>query len=685
MKEQPSLSDGQDVTDNGTENIIQPETMNDDGQMKVNEPVSADISEATEPEPQEPENIVKENDPALSPIETPQPHSEESVATPENVPVTVPKPSRRPKHLRLILLITLAVLLAAGLATSYWYYFIKKTTQVTSIVTDESDDVGVDDTAPMDVAASQNVQSAELKVQIRNFTQPTTGEVWYKTPKEITSLDLYKSDSLSYYKGTVSDSTAEELWKQGMTKYYEVGTHAGNTIIMADTARSEMGEHTELFEKASDGTISFIVNPQHRGRNYTEVNDALKAPYTSKVKSYNLTTYYDSLTIPSELTLSNGEVVKLPDDSMYLGTISSSDDAVISTDTTYGGSAVQRLSKTYADTHLTNIGYGVRLPIGTLVYVNYAPFGATLEGATFTNGATTKTITDEKQASYESIYAVARGCGSFSPAATIADSLTLGDLTAIGKTAGGNIIYEPTVKTTGLYQKAYDEYAAMNDKYAKSKDQYIHDHGLLLIQNKSNKLLVYVRSSYSAAGGCAKPVVYLYPAKSTFVSVKVGASVTVSDPIYPKSGWQNVWAEPNGKLTYLGKSYDSLFWEGQGYGEYPGIASGTVVKRADAAKTMRTQLAAQGLNSKEIGDFMAFWEAKIPNKPYIRLTWLSTNQMNALAPLTVSPKPQTVIRVFLDMDGFDTPIKLPTQKLTKVERKGFTVVEWGGLTSLVRH
>ena len=55
--------------------------------------------------------------------------------------------------------------------------------------------------------------------------------------------------------------------------------------------------------------------------------------------------------------------------------------------------------------------------------------------------------------------------------------------------------------------------------------------------------------------------------------------------------------------------------------------------------------------------------------------------MESLAPLYVSPKPDTVIRVFLDMDGFDKQIKLPAQKLTKTLRKGFTVVEWGGLTS----
>ena len=82
---------------------------------------------------------------------------------------------------------------------------------------------------------------------------------------------------------------------------------------------------------------------------------------------------------------------------------------------------------------------------------------------------------------------------------------------------------------------------------------------------------------------------------------------------------------------------------------------------------------------------MDFWAAKIPSKPYIRLTWLTTEQMDTLAPLRIVPRPDTVKRVFLDMDGYDTKISLPTQKLSSFTRRGFTVVEWGGLTSEIRH
>ena len=54
--------------------------------------------------------------------------------------------------------------------------------------------------------------------------------------------------------------------------------------------------------------------------------------------------------------------------------------------------------------------------------------------------------------------------------------------------------------------------------------------------------------------------------------------------------------------------------------------------------------------------------------------------MNDLAPLSISPKPDTVKRVFLDFAGQNTPATdLAPQQLKGFMRTGFTVVEWGGL------
>ena len=613
----------------------------------------------------------------VSTTESPiSPELSETQASQETTALTTsPSPSKK----RLAVL--LALLATTLLGAAAWYWFGIRQLHKNTISVSNTPSSQLKKEVP---AATKTIPAVPLDAALESFIHPKTGETWYSEPKEIPSLDLYKEDVQDYFKNS-SDykDNWQEAWQTSRATYTEVGKRGDKTIILGKNLMV-MGGRIELFEKSTDGKVVRIVNPVHRGKVATATTDYDKEAYSDKLQGFDFDTYYDSLTIPAEITLTNGEKVTLSDENVRLGEFLNTSNVTVKTEKTYGDSTLQLQSKVYDDTKLTNFGYVMTLPIGTSVFLSYAPQGRTLEGFIFDNGASTQ-VTYGGKTSYEDIYAIAHGCGAFQLSTTKTTGLTTADLTVIGKTAIGQTVYEPTSKTTGLYQKAYEEYAQMQGENAKSKEQYIKDHGLILFENANKDILVYVRAQYSAAGGCAKPVVYLYPTKTTQVSVKVGANVTVSDPLYPANGWQHVTAQPSGRLTYLGKTYDSLFWEGQGYGDYPGIVAGTVVKRADAASTIRRQLAEQGLNTKETADFMAFWESKIPNKPYIRLTWLNTAQMNTLAPLYISPKPDTVIRVFLDMDGFDTPPQLPVQKLTKIERRGFTVVEWGGLTSEIRH
>ena len=83
---------------------------------------------------------------------------------------------------------------------------------------------------------------------------------------------------------------------------------------------------------------------------------------------------------------------------------------------------------------------------------------------------------------------------------------------------------------------------------------------------------------------------------------------------------------------------------------------------------------------KHIKDFLEFWMPRMPTTSYVRLSWLNTEQMNQLAPLHITPRPDTMIRVFLDFSGQATAdTTLTPQTLTSIPRDGFTVIEWGGL------
>ena len=606
----------------------------------------------------------------------------EILATPEPASVTAQTPHVK-HHNRLFLIIFLCVALLLGLAV--WLLGPKIADKYMS--------------KPVPVTITKTTKKviiktpADVNAELAKFITPTTGETWLATPKAMTAQGWLKSELLSTYtpsdNGSGGTITAEQQRQQSMPTYREVGVHGGNKIIFT-YGPPDMGQELNIFEQSPDGKVVLIAEPQTTGTYVTDYQTeavylkGAKDQTTAKVSSIDSTTKYDSLSVPSKITLDNGEVVTGPQyvgisSGIYNPTSSSSSGIKVRE---LGSSALYRTEQTYADTKLTNIGYELITPLGTTIGMGYAPNTVSLEKYTFTNGRVA-TIKDNGKTVADTIAAIARGCGGTSAAVTRSEALTDKELEAIGKTDTGRIVYQPIDKNSALYKKAYDEYAEMQkgqNLTAVTKDEFVAEHGLMIIKNTAGERLVYSRSAYALQGGCAKPVVYLYPSQAMSVSVSIGANVKVSDPLYGAHGWQGVWAEPNGQLTYSGKKYTSLFWEGQGIGKYPSITSGTVVKRADAAKTMRAQLAEQGLNSKESADFMAFWESKIPAKPYIRLTWLSTAQMNTLAPLNVWPRPTTTLRVFLDMDGYNTPIKLPAQKLTTTERHGFTVVEWGGLT-----
>lgn len=274
------------------------------------------------------------------------------------------------------------------------------------------------------------------------------------------------------------------------------------------------------------------------------------------------------------------------------------------------------------------------------------------------------------------------GCGSAS-GYIVVTGLNASQLTSIGTGPDGQTLYQlPT--NSPLFQKMYQEdYAGgqyVDDPSLKNltADQAQAKH-LAFIQKAGSELVVYLNRTLIAGGGCAKPVVYLYPTSTEQVSVAVGAKVTNSDPLYTAHGWRGVLASPGGLLTVGGKTYPSLFWEGTGLGEYPILTTGTVVPASAAVATIRRQLAEQGLNAREINDFVNYWQPKLPKTPYVRLSWLTKGEIDELAPLTITPRPDTVIRVFLDFQGLNQPVQMPAPHFTAPVRRGFTAVEWGGL------
>ena len=174
-----------------------------------------------------------------------------------------------------------------------------------------------------------------------------------------------------------------------------------------------------------------------------------------------------------------------------------------------------------------------------------------------------------------------------------------------------------------------------------------------------------------------KPIIYIYPEKEMDVSIKLGNShlITTSYPKYV-NGW-NVKASPNGNLEYNGKNYYALYWEGKDYNAYESN-EGFIVKGEDTSKFLEEKLSLLGLNEKEANEFIIYWLPKMEHNKYNYIRFDTLDNINNYMPLDIEPKPETLIRVYMMYKPLDNYKDIKTQELTKVERKGYTVVEWGG-------
>ncbi len=179
-----------------------------------------------------------------------------------------------------------------------------------------------------------------------------------------------------------------------------------------------------------------------------------------------------------------------------------------------------------------------------------------------------------------------------------------------------------------------------------------------------------------------KPVIYLYPEKKTDVKVSLdyNGKLTYTIPEY-KNGW-NVTAYPDGKIVNKedNKTYPYLFWEGTSDTQYD-LNEGFCVKGSDADKFLDEKLKQIGLTEKETNDFKEFWEPILRVNKYNRICF-QTKAYTDSAKLSITPAPDTLIRVFIVYTPLKEPINIKAQKLPKYDRKGFTAVEWGGAAVL---
>ncbi|MEI8130577.1 MAG: hypothetical protein WCG55_03680 [bacterium] len=278
------------------------------------------------------------------------------------------------------------------------------------------------------------------------------------------------------------------------------------------------------------------------------------------------------------------------------------------------------------------------------------------------------------------------GCGTQYLVDVVNDEAGINDLVFAGKADTGEKIFLLKDENAKSLKQFFEEVNnATNGRYAiyspMSYRQFIDARPFLFMIDPYGRIVRFFSDDvFQPTGGCGKPVIYLYPQNAETVSVKIApqGGFTKTEPAYG-TGW-TVFAKPNGELKNLsdGKSYPYLFWEGHG-GLYQTPDKGFVVAQNDVHTFLVSKLTELGLNTKETADFIEFWEPRMTGSPYYFVTFLGNQTMDQIAPLSISPKPDTVIRILMDFTPLTTPKHFDPITIHTPIRKGFTVVEWGGV------
>lgn len=453
----------------------------------------------------------------------------------------------------------------------------------------------------------------------------------------------------------------EGIGSFGKVEYYKVGTNSsGNDII--DAVVTAMGYDIQRFIK-KDGQFYRVV------KNSSDIDEL----YTMSNFQSDNSTYFKSLAPEKLITKDETELIF-----QAYGPIENSPDEKFSSgkkiDETRWGNLYQEDGPEIVDSEgkVRTARYYVKLNDSVKAY--YEPKASfQLDDGKFKLTWVNQVASDK---SYDKMRT--SGCGFGLATIPVVSNKELISSKEIAGTSTSSKLYEIKDVNNELVKYAYEVYKTGRDgSTVKSIDEFKSNAGMLLWLDKYNNAIVYSNRDFLPESECGKPVVYLYPKNKMDVEVKVGAKITKSDPNYGE-GWK-VIADQSGKLKFGNNTYDYLFWEGFGLGQYPQVTKGTIVRKEEAANKITQQLKYIGLNDKEIADFNEFWLPKLPNKPYIRLTWFQNDELDRLAPMSITPKPDSIIRVFLDFGGFDKEIVIDSQELTKYDRIGFTAVEWGGL------
>ena len=92
---------------------------------------------------------------------------------------------------------------------------------------------------------------------------------------------------------------------------------------------------------------------------------------------------------------------------------------------------------------------------------------------------------------------------------------------------------------------------------------------------------------------------------------------------------------------------------------------------------MESSLEKLGLTRREANEFIVYWLPRMQSNPFNLISFQFEHYTDH-AKLTITPQPDSLLRVFMAWRPLTEAVEIPEQDLPSFQRKGFAAVEWGG-------
>jgi len=218
------------------------------------------------------------------------------------------------------------------------------------------------------------------------------------------------------------------------------------------------------------------------------------------------------------------------------------------------------------------------------------------------------------------------------------------------------------------------ESGAMNGNSTWLFTEYNGQCGWIDTLDKDGKMVIHFEEATE------KPVIYLYPEKETDVHVELELTESELNTTYPKynNGW-DVTAYPDGTLLNKvdGTHHKYLFWDAVNCRTRFDFSKGFCVAGSDTEAFLKEKLTYMGLTEQEMNEFIVYWLPLMEHNAYNLISFQDEAYTNS-AKLTITPTPDSECRIFMAYVPLENAVDIEPQQLSAFERKGFSVVEWGG-------